>query len=506
MGMETTARADDGRSRIEESNAKKRKFEDVDDLNKEEEEEGVSSSSLSVENLKKKVKFDYVEDFNKQGIELDSSDANPENESEEKEDVDEKEKEKEKEDDDAAEKFRKFSEEEVEKMEVEPHEYAVEQTEEEEKYYESPEYNTTSDVIKKEVEEGSWEFHCMTEKEHEIYRKEVEESEGFDVPLLPGAICPGRLCRINFKWKEEAIFVAKVSKLALIYYNKKHGTDYVFKCIEKANHAVTAVKTYYITFKVTSAACSDLASTFQAMVLRRAADTEVMKCRIKPDTELNSSNVDPEKGGEGKDVDEKEENLEEEDDNSELEEEENYVLEKLRKFGDEEVEKMEVEPHECKVELTEEEKKYYESPEYNNISAELKRNIEEGSWEYHYMTKKEHEIYVEEFTKSKGFDIPLLPGAVCPGKLCRINFQWAPEAIFVVKVSKLALIYFNKKHGTDYVFKCIEKANHAVTAVKTYYITFKATSAANSDCVITFQAMVHQGVIDTEIMKCRIKP
>lgn len=89
MGMETIARADDGRSRIEESNAKKCKFEDVDDFSK---QEGVSSSSLSMENLKKKGKFDYVEDFNKQGIELDSSDANPENESEEKEDVDEKEK------------------------------------------------------------------------------------------------------------------------------------------------------------------------------------------------------------------------------------------------------------------------------------------------------------------------------------------------------------------------------------------------------------------------------
>ncbi|KAM7490783.1 hypothetical protein LguiA_033704 [Lonicera macranthoides] len=175
MGMETIARADDGRSRIEESNAKKCKFEDVDGFNKE--EEGASSSSLSEENLKKKGKFDYVEDFNKQGPQLGSSGDDPKKESEEKEDTYEKEKEKEKEDDDMAEKFCKFSEEEVEKMEVEPHEYAVEQTEEEKKYYESPEYNTTSDVIKKEVEEGSWEFHCMTEKEHEIYRREVEESE-----------------------------------------------------------------------------------------------------------------------------------------------------------------------------------------------------------------------------------------------------------------------------------------------------------------------------------------
>ncbi|KAM7503663.1 hypothetical protein LguiB_002567 [Lonicera macranthoides] len=496
MGMETIARADDGRSRIEELNAKKCKFEDVDRFNKE--EEGASSSSLSEENLKKKGKFDYVEDFNIQGVELGSSGADPKKEGEGKEDADEKEKEKE--DDDVAEKFRKFSDEEVEKMEVEPHEYAVEQTEEEKKYYESPEYNTTSDVIKKEVEEGSWEFHCMTEKEHEIYRKKVEESEGFDVPLLPGAICPGRLGRINFKWKEEAICVAKVSKLALIYYNKKHGTDYVFKCIEKANHAVTSVKTYYITFKATSAARSDLANTFQAMVHRGVGNTEVMKCRIKSGTKLNSSDVDPGKGGEEKeDVDEKEEENLEEDDDSEIEEEEDYVLEKLRKFGDEEVEKMEVEPHEYKVEPTEEEKKYYESLEYKNRSCDIKRNVEEGSWEYHYMTDKEREIYVEEVSKSKGFDVPLLPGAICPGKLCRINFKWMREAILVAKLSKLALIYYNKKHGTDYVFKCIEKANHAVTAVKTYYITFKATSAANSDRANTFQAMVHEGVIDTEV-------
>ena len=125
MGMETIARADDGRSRIEESNAKKRKFDDVDDFNKV--EEGVSLSSLSEDNLKKKGKVDYVEDFNKQGVELDSSGADPKKEGEEK-DVNEEEKEME--DDDVAEKFRKFSVEEFEIMDVEPHEYAVELTEE----------------------------------------------------------------------------------------------------------------------------------------------------------------------------------------------------------------------------------------------------------------------------------------------------------------------------------------------------------------------------------------
>ncbi|KAM7503661.1 hypothetical protein LguiB_002565 [Lonicera macranthoides] len=206
--------------------------------------------------------------------------------------------------------------------------------------------------------------------------------------LTTRAVCPGRLCRINFKWKEEAIFVAK-------------GMDYVFKCIEKANHAVTAVKTYYITFKDTSAARSDLGNTFQAMVHRGVADTEVMKCRIKSGTKLNSSDVDPEKVGEEKeDVDEEEENLEEDGDSEIEEEEEDYVLEKLRKFGE---------------------------------------------W---------------------GSMFPYYPGRFVP--------------------------------GADYVFKCIEKANHAVTAVETYYITFTATSAANSDCANTFQAMVHEGVIDTK--------
>ncbi|KAM7498332.1 hypothetical protein LguiA_022746 [Lonicera macranthoides] len=113
------------------------------------------------------------------------------------------------------------------------------------------------------------------------------------------------------------------------------GMDYVFKCIEKANHAVTAVKTYYITFKDTSAARSDLGNTFQAMVHRGVADTEVMKCRIKSGTKLNSSDVDPEKVGEEKeDVDEEEENLEEDGDSEIEEEEEDYVLEKLRKFGE----------------------------------------------------------------------------------------------------------------------------------------------------------------------------
>ncbi|KAM7498333.1 hypothetical protein LguiA_022747 [Lonicera macranthoides] len=60
----------------------------------------------------------------------------------------------------------------------------------------------------------------------------------------------------------------------------------------------------------------------------------------------------------------------------------------------------------------------------------------------------------------------------------------------------------SKSKGADYVFKCIEKANHAVTAVETYYITFTATSAANSDCANTFQAMVHEGVIDTKPYIC----
>lgn len=45
--------------------------------------------------------------------------------------------------------------------------------------------------------------------------------------------------------------------------------------------------------------------------------------------------------------------------------------------------------------------------------------------------------------------------------------------------------------GTNYGLKCLVKSNSEPTNMLTYYVTFEATSAVDSDLDVTFQAKVH---------------
>lgn len=46
--------------------------------------------------------------------------------------------------------------------------------------------------------------------------------QGFDIPLLPGAVGIGLQMPNNLKRKKLAVFVARISKFALKYYNNKY--------------------------------------------------------------------------------------------------------------------------------------------------------------------------------------------------------------------------------------------------------------------------------------------
>ncbi|KAM7498356.1 hypothetical protein LguiA_022770 [Lonicera macranthoides] len=271
------ASEEDGGCRIEGLyDLKKRNIDDVY-----EDKEGLSSSLSSsegsgaeVENLKKKSKFDKV-------VEEDDDDDDDEDEDEDEEadaDVDD-------EDDleeDEAEEGSKFTREEVEKIEVKPEEYKVELSEEEREFYKSPAYLARPMVLMKKADEGFKYYHYITDEELRIYNEHNQKSEGFDIPLLPGAFCPGMKVPNNLTIKSVGTFVAQISKCALMFYNNKNGTNYVLKCLKKSNAAPTNMLTYYITFEAISAVDPDHTVTFQAKVHREfTSDIKVRICRIK---------------------------------------------------------------------------------------------------------------------------------------------------------------------------------------------------------------------------------
>ncbi|KAM7520032.1 hypothetical protein LguiB_018994 [Lonicera macranthoides] len=163
-----------------------------------------------------------------------------------------------------------FTKMEVDSVELQPHEYQnLDVPEEELSYYEAlGRYNYLTDK--------PLPFRPFTSEEQRLYDQQIEESEGFDVPFIPYAGGPGMQVRVLLT-EEGAILIARYSKLALIYYNNRHGTDYAFERIEKANSHSSSVATYYITFVAKSG------ETFQARVHEKLkGDIDVLFCRIKP--------------------------------------------------------------------------------------------------------------------------------------------------------------------------------------------------------------------------------
>lgn len=82
------------------------------------------------------------------------------------------------------------------------------------------------------------------------------------------------------------------------------------------------------------------------------------------------------------------------------EEEEEEDAEAFSKFTREEVEKMEVKPEEYEVELSEDEKRYYESDSYR-YGYYFKEKLDEGCMDLHLITNKELRIHRKQVEKSE---------------------------------------------------------------------------------------------------------
>ncbi|GAV90670.1 Cystatin domain-containing protein [Cephalotus follicularis] len=122
----------------------------------------------------------------------------------------------------------------------------------------------------------------------ELYNKQVEESDGFDVDLFPdfhfgyvGGIHP--MVRL-LEDKELLTKVEECAATALDKYNKDNETDLVLVKVLKANSSVVSGIDYYITFEVKDANGGADAETrvFQAEVWRTISEgDEVILCRPK---------------------------------------------------------------------------------------------------------------------------------------------------------------------------------------------------------------------------------
>ncbi|KAM7498377.1 hypothetical protein LguiA_022791 [Lonicera macranthoides] len=166
-------------------------------------------------------------------------------------------------------KASEFTKKEVDNVELQPHEYQnLHVPKEELRYCETRrQYYLAGKPVP---------YRPMTVKEAEVYHQQVRESEGFDCPFMSHTNAPGLRVR-EILIGENAKKIARYSKLALAYFNNRHGMNYAFERIEKANSHSSSVATYYITFVAKSG------ETFQARVHEKLkGDIDVLFCRIKP--------------------------------------------------------------------------------------------------------------------------------------------------------------------------------------------------------------------------------
>ncbi|KAM7503787.1 hypothetical protein LguiB_002691 [Lonicera macranthoides] len=181
------------------------------------------------------------------------------------------------------------------------------------------------------------------------------------------------------------------------------------------------------------------------------------------------------------------------------------------------VRKVKVERHEyTNIKLSEEVENFIKSAECRALPEEIDFNTINrcpyglGLKEYHWYTRDEYEIYREVVKESKGFDLPFMPFSIeRANMISSMDLTYKIDAREMAKYSKLALLHYNKKNGTDFVFEKLVKANSQAACGFIYYITFmaKSTPSTNSTSFATFQARVHRliegGVV---VALCRIKP
>ncbi|GAV90669.1 Cystatin domain-containing protein [Cephalotus follicularis] len=121
----------------------------------------------------------------------------------------------------------------------------------------------------------------------ELYHKQVEESNGFDVDLFPDPHAMGGIIKPMGPLLEDEEWLTVVEECAataLDKYNKDNETSLVLVKVLKANDVIVAGVVYYITFEVKDANGGVDAETrvFQAQVWGTISEgDEVSICRPK---------------------------------------------------------------------------------------------------------------------------------------------------------------------------------------------------------------------------------
>ncbi|XP_057760321.1 uncharacterized protein LOC130980684 [Arachis stenosperma] len=115
----------------------------------------------------------------------------------------------------------------------------------------------------------------MTDEEIREHRRQVAESNGFDVDwfegILPGSIKPYTLTEAN------RLPLIEFSKQALEVYNESNNTSFIFDKLIKSNAQCVAGKMFYITFV---AQFGNIHGTFRARVWKKIMNEglQVMSC------------------------------------------------------------------------------------------------------------------------------------------------------------------------------------------------------------------------------------
>ncbi|THG04121.1 hypothetical protein TEA_024172 [Camellia sinensis var. sinensis] len=123
----------------------------------------------------------------------------------------------------------------------------------------------------------------------------------------------------------------------------------------------------------------------------------------------------------------------------------------------------------------------------------------------HEMTDKEYKEYSRQIKESKGFDVMDFPKSFACGKIMPIiNLNY--HANHLKSLSELALKEYNEKEKTKLEFVKLVKANLEPCEGFQYYITFDVKDADAVDGpILTFQALVWDGIDEIEVVLCRLE-
>ncbi|KAL3497894.1 hypothetical protein ACH5RR_040626 [Cinchona calisaya] len=139
---------------------------------------------------------------------------------------------------------------------------------------------------RKTIEEEDEEDYLLGRTEEEAneiwgkYKKQIQESEGFDVDVFPGS-SPYAIYVPYHYFKEDPKFYNELKVMAreaLKFYHDQHDESYELEDVEKV--VGTTSRLYFITFKAKDA--DGAAKIFQAIAFNEFIKYTIQLCRIKP--------------------------------------------------------------------------------------------------------------------------------------------------------------------------------------------------------------------------------